>query len=303
MRDGAPDGGSRGLSPAPRRGMLLTLAGTAAVVSGACSVPARANIICIPADDLGYGDLSSYGAPAIQTPNIDRLADEGVLHTDAHSPSSLCTPTRYSFLTGRYCWRIWLTRSALRSDGPLLIEEGRPTVAPLLQSAGYFAVHIAKWHLDFGRVWEVGHRVPSVARWPGEIRAGTRSAETASQADLMATRAAVAGEVMPQGAGPDGFNVLPALAGGMPGESALRPRVMHSGGNGMLALREGPWKLVDGQGGGGYQDGEAADRVPPQLYDLDEDLGETRGLSAHQRETARRLPEALCRIRTEGRSR
>ncbi len=64
----------------------------------------RPNIILILADDLGYGDLSSYGATAIRTPHIDRLAEEGVLFTDAHSPSSVCTLTRYGLLTGRYCW-------------------------------------------------------------------------------------------------------------------------------------------------------------------------------------------------------
>lgn len=93
------------------------------------------NILFILADDLGYGDLSSYGATAIQTPNIDRLAEEGVLFSDAHAPSSVCTPTRYGFLTGRYCWRTWLKRSALSSDAPMLIEEDRPTVASVLQSA------------------------------------------------------------------------------------------------------------------------------------------------------------------------
>ena len=99
MRDGAPDGGSREMSQTPRAGMLLTLAVAAAAVSAACSVPSRPNIVFILADDLGYGDLSSYGATAIQTPNIDRLAEEGVLFTDAHSPSSVCTPARYSFMT------------------------------------------------------------------------------------------------------------------------------------------------------------------------------------------------------------
>ena len=120
---------------------------------------------------------------------------------------------------------------------------------------------------------------------------------------MMATFAAVAGEELPQGAGPDSFNVLPALVGGTLGESAGRPRVMHSGGNGMLAIRKGPWKLIDGQGGGGYQDGEAEVGAPPQLYNLDEDLGETRDVYAQERETALRLQEALRRIRTEGRSR
>ena len=65
----------------------------------------KPNIIFIMADDLGYGDLGCYGASKIQTPNIDKLAETGIRFTDAHSPSSVCTPTRYGVLTGRYCWR------------------------------------------------------------------------------------------------------------------------------------------------------------------------------------------------------
>ena len=66
------------------------------------------NVVFIMADDLGYGDFGCYGATKIQTPNCDRLAKEGMRFTDAHTPSAVCTPTRYSVLTGRYCWRTWL---------------------------------------------------------------------------------------------------------------------------------------------------------------------------------------------------
>ena len=134
-----------------RAALLVALTGFLTVCQHEPGPSSRPNIIFILADDLGYGDLSSYGATAIQTPNIDRLAEEGVLFTDAHSPSSVCTPTRYGLLTGRYCWRTWLTRSALSSDAPLLIEEDRPTVASVLRSAGYYTAHIGKWHLGFGR--------------------------------------------------------------------------------------------------------------------------------------------------------
>jgi arylsulfatase A-like enzyme len=510
-----------------RVGLLVMLTVGLSASSGAQGASSRPNIIFILADDLGYGDLSSYGATAIQTPNIDRLAEEGVLCTDAHSPSSVCTPTRYGLLTGRYCWRTWLTQSALSSDGPLLIEENRPTVASLLRSAGYYTAHIGKWHLGFGReddyaknregqgtpnswrsrkggpdwngelkpgplevgfdyyygipivnsyppyvfvenhrvagldpddpigrmesrylgemqggkaarwndnelaleltagtvsqleklaqqeqpfflyyaphqphrpftpnarfkgasqfgvygdfieeldwsvgevldamdrlglaqntlvifssdnggladpassaaqrgagygdgatapaapdvkhhanglilrggkgdIWEGGHRVPFLARWPGEIKAGTRSEETISLSDMLATFAAVAGvELLPE-AGPDSFNVLPALLGGKLDDSLPRPRVMHSGGNGMLAIREGPWKLIDGQGGGGYRDGEAKSGELPQLYNLAEDLGEKTDLYPQRREIAHRLQQLLHKIKREGRSR
>ncbi len=510
-----------------RAGLLVMLTLGLPASQGAQGALSRPNIIFVLADDLGYGDLSSYGATAIQTPHIDRLAEEGALFTDAHSPSSVCTPTRYGLLTGRYCWRTWLTRSALSSDGPLLIEENRPTVASVLRSAGYYTAHIGKWHLGFGReddyaknregqgapnawrsrkggpdwngelkpgplevgfdyyygipivnsyppyvfvenhrvvgldpddpigpmesrylgemqggtaarwndnelalelaartvsqleklaqheqpfflyyaphqphrpftpnarfqgasqfgvygdfieeldwavgdmldaldrlglaentlvifssdngglvnpassraqrgasygdgeaapaapdvehhangpilrggkgdIWEGGHRVPFLARWPGKIKAGTRSEETINLSDMLATFAAVAGaELLPQ-AGPDSFNVLPALLGGKLGDSLRRPRVMHSGGNGMLAIREGPWKLIDGQGGGGYADGEAKPGKPPQLFNLAEDLGEKTDVYPQHREIAHRLQQLLHTIKREGRSR
>jgi len=81
------------------------------------------NIVFILADDMGYGDISSYGAEKIQTPNIDRLATEGILFTDGHCGASTCTPTRYGLLTGRHNWRSWLKYSALSTSAPMLIEK------------------------------------------------------------------------------------------------------------------------------------------------------------------------------------
>ena len=95
--------------------------------------PKKPNIIFILADDMGYGDLSCYGAEKVQTPNIDRLAREGVLFTDGHCGASTCTPTRYGLLTGRNNWRTWLKYSALSTSAPMLIEEGRMTLASMLK--------------------------------------------------------------------------------------------------------------------------------------------------------------------------
>jgi arylsulfatase A len=111
----------------------------------------KPNIIIILADDLGYADLSSYGAKKIKTPNIDRLAQEGILFTDAHSGASTCTPTRYGLLTGRYGFRSWLKYSALSSTAPLLIEKNRVTLASFLKANGYNTSIIGKWHLGYGR--------------------------------------------------------------------------------------------------------------------------------------------------------
>src|SRR6056297_3668239 len=108
------------------------------------------NIVMILADDLGYGDLSCYGATKVQTPNIDRLAEQGMRFTDAHSPHAVCTPTRYALLTGRYAWRTWVKHRCVWADDPLLIDTDRWTLPKLLKSAGYHTAGIGKWHLGFG---------------------------------------------------------------------------------------------------------------------------------------------------------
>ena len=143
----------------------------------------KPNILLILADDLGYGDLSSYGATRLRTPHIDSLATSGVLFSDAHTEASTCTPTRYGLLTGRYSWRTWLKYSALSTSAPLLVDEGRTTVASLLRSAGYSTSIVGKWHLGFGRengfednrgdtppnYWETREVGPN---WNGELKPG-----------------------------------------------------------------------------------------------------------------------------------
>lgn len=111
---------------------------------------ARPNIVYILADDLGYGDIGANNEGSIiPTPNLDRLAAQGTLFTDAHATSSVCTPSRYSILTGRYCWRTPLKDSVLRAWDPPLIEPDRRTVAGLLRRAGYRTACIGKWHLGW----------------------------------------------------------------------------------------------------------------------------------------------------------
>lgn len=106
------------------------------------------NIVLILADDLGYGDVSHLNTESkIQTPNIDKLAKDGMTFTDAHSPCSVCTPTRYGILTGQYCWRTRLPKGVLRGYGPALIESDRTTVAAMLKRKGYRTGVVGKWHL------------------------------------------------------------------------------------------------------------------------------------------------------------
>ncbi len=106
------------------------------------------NVIYILADDLGYGDLSSYNSESkINTPYLNKLADEGMRFTDMHSTSSVCTPTRYSILTGEYAWRTPLKKGVLWSYGPLMIGENQETLPKLFKRMGYQTAVIGKWHL------------------------------------------------------------------------------------------------------------------------------------------------------------
>ena len=111
----------------------------------------RPNILLILADDMGYGDAACYNPESrIPTPHLDRLAAQGARFTDAHSPSAVCTPTRYGLLTGRYAWRTWLQRGVIGGYTPPLIEPARPTLASVLKTEGYRTGFFGKWHLGLG---------------------------------------------------------------------------------------------------------------------------------------------------------
>ena len=128
------------------------------------------NIVVVLADDMGWGDPQSYQpASKIPTPNIDRLAREGMRFTDAHSPSAVCTPTRYGLLTGRYSWRTSLTSGVLDGFGPPLIDPQQDTVALLLTRSGYRTAAVGKWHLGMHWLDKRGDPMP---RRTGGFRPG-----------------------------------------------------------------------------------------------------------------------------------
>ncbi len=138
---------------------LTTLCVLCVSLSQAADKP---NIVVIVADDLGYGDLSCYGATSIQTPAIDQLAMEGMRFTSGYASASTCTPTRFSLLTGSYAFRHKNTGIA-PPNGPAIIRPGTETLPSILKRAGYATAVIGKWHLGLG---------DPVPDWNGELKPG-----------------------------------------------------------------------------------------------------------------------------------
>ncbi len=479
----------------------------------------RPNVLFVLADDMGVGDLSYLNPDSqIPTPNLDRVGREGTYFTDAHSPSALCTPTRYGILTGRYCWRTRVKRGVLWGYSRHLIEADRMTVPSLLQRHGYNTAHIGKWHLGMdmpttdgqgtrlphteadqraytadvdwtGRIengptsigfdhfygisasldmhpyiyidddrfvgaatstqdllfvtrdyrparyadntgpahpefvaeevlpvitrrsvayveqqsvdtpfflcmsltaphipivpsapfvgrsrlgaygdfcievdesvgqvldaldrrglaentlvifaadngcapyigveemnelghfpshiyrgyksdiWEGGHRVPFLARWPARIAAGSSSDETVCLTDLLATCASILGDELPSEAGEDSYDILPALVGDTYNRP-IREATIHHAGDGSFSIRQGRWKLELTPSSGGYgnlDDEEVRQRnLPPiQLYDLQADIAETRNVYDRYPEVVARLTALLESYQEQGRS-
>jgi arylsulfatase A-like enzyme len=468
----------------------------------------RPNVVIILADDLGIGDVSSYNENAAwKTPNVDRLAANGLSFTDAHTSAAICTPTRYGILTGRYNWRS--TRKSGGGDGysPPLIKNERMTIAELFRDNGYHTALIGKWHLgwdwqykgrseiqyddktrreiDFGKairngpedhgfvhsfgtaaslssppfVWiensratsiptkisvnydekafwrkgpkaddfnhvdaittitdrsveyiekqaggeqpfflyvaltaphapiipttefigksnssaygdfvllvdhvvgqivdairgddrlentllfftsdngqspradfdddelplaghngsyiyrgkkfdifEGGHRVPFIATWPGRIKKGSRSDETISTVDFMATCAEILDVSLGDNTAEDSYSILPLLEGKRVSKPIREATVMHSS-NGRFAIRKGEWKLVlwPGSGGWAYPSTEEDMKGLPrfQLYNLNKDPSETTNLVSKYPKKVSELKTLLSKYVTEGRS-
>lgn len=142
------------------RGQLRRLGGALGALTLAPLWAAPPNVILILCDDLGYGDVACLNPDfgRIPTPAFDQLAREGMVFTNAHSNSSVCTPTRYGLMTGRYSWRSRLQAGVVTGYNPALIPTRRPTVATFFQSQGYHTALIGKWHLDFKYLDPVTHQ-------------------------------------------------------------------------------------------------------------------------------------------------
>ena len=233
----------------------------------------KQNIVLINVDDLGYGDLSCYGATRVSTPNIDKLATQGCSFIDSHSCSAVCSPSRYGLMTGRYPSRSDLYYPVF-ARVPSIVDTSCMTIARVMKQAGYATAAIGKWHLGFGTeqpvdwkmghhmnsdkllgfkfdAWEGGNLVPFIARWPGKIKPGTTSNELLSNVDLLATFAAITGYMLKDGEGPDSYNGLPSLLGTV--EKPVRDFLVISPAQKKnLAIRKGKWMHISSQGGGGF---------------------------------------------------
>jgi len=449
-----------------------------ATVSVAAEKP---NIVYIICDDLGYGDVHCLapGTSKIPTPHADKLAADGMIFTDAHSGSSVCSPTRYGIMTGRYSWRTRLQRGVVTGFAPSLIDRDRPTVAGFLQQQGYHTAAIGKWHLDFeyvnadtgkryvqkqhktppvgakipdgpihrgfdyyhgfhharnmeaviendqviahddeinmlprltgksvayiesragkeqpfflylplgsphtpivpskawqgksglgaygdfvmqtdhvvgeisaalqkhglaestlvvftsdngcskaagigdlakhghlvsahlrgskADIWDGGHRIPFIVRWPGRVAAGTQNNQLICLTDLFATVAQVVEAAVPAGSCEDSVSFLPALSGGK--IESTRPGVVHHSVSGHFAYRQDQWKFILAAGSGGWtspKENEVPAGSPTaQLYDLAADPSEQTNLYSEKPEIAKRLLVQLKQDIARGRS-
>jgi arylsulfatase A-like enzyme len=448
-------------------------------IGSGCAAVSRPNIVVILCDDLGYGDVQCLNPEhgKIKTPCIDKLAGQGMVFTDAHSGSSVCTPTRYGLLTGRYSWRTRLQNGVAGGFRPCLIAPDRLTVAGLLKKQGYATGIIGKWHLDFqykdpttgeilpkmsrapigatipdgpvhrgfdyfhgihharhmdtiiendkvvekldvihnlprlteksvayieerakspdqpfflyvplgaphtpivptaewqgksglgpygdfvmqtdatvgaitdalekngfadntlvvftsdngcskaadipalrkkghyvsahyrgskADVWDVGHRVPFLVRWPGRVEPGSSCDQLITLMDFFATVSEITGEKAPTMA-EDSVSFLPALSG-QPIVST-RKGVIHHSVSGHFAYRQGKWKLLLAKGSGGWSSPTerevGRDAPEAQLYDMDKDPGEQNNLYLSHPEVARRLLADLAADVQNGRS-
>lgn len=227
---------------------------TPAVFTASDAPQQKPNIIVILADDHGWGSLGCYGGPAeLKTPHLDRLAREGRRFTNAYAPSSVCSPTRYGLMTGRYDWR---TRGdggkVIVASAPSQIESTRLTLASLCKAQGYRTAVFGKWHLGIGD--------PPETDWNKPLAPGPRSI---------------------------GFDYFYGIAA-TPGPPIREHVIMHAA-NGTYAIRMGDWKLVE--------------RKPPrqnELYNLKEDVAESKDVVASNADLAAQMQKLLSEARDRG---
>ena len=220
-------------------GLLLLGAPSWAAAAGADRPP---NIVHVVGDDIGYDDIGAFGGRDIPTPNLDRLARQGMRLTRFYAPSPLCTPTRAAILTGSYAPRVGLP-DVLFPFSKTGIADTEITIAELLNRYG--DTNESRTHAlrgGKGSLWEGGVRVGAVARWKGRIPTGSSSDEVVAGFDLFATFARVAGAEPPADRVIDGRDIRPILFA-EPGAKSPHEALYYYRGERLGAVRSGRWKL------------------------------------------------------------
>ena len=146
-------------------------------------------------------------------------------------------------------------------------------------------------------VWEGGHRVPLIIRWPGRVAEGSENHQLVHQADFMATCAEIVGADLPEDAGEDSFSLVSLLKGA---DGAIRRHAVSQSSQGLIGIRQGDWKLIFGQGSGGW--GKGSDSFPAQLYNLRDDISESNNLYEKYPDKVAELTRLMEKIVSEGRS-
>jgi arylsulfatase A-like enzyme len=328
--------------PLPTRNILpqlpllvcLLTACLAATLAGQAKPP---NILFILADDLGYGDLSCYNPESkIPTPHIDRLAAGGIRFTDAHSPSTVCTPTRYSILTGRMAFRTGNRSVFTGAGGPNMIEQGRLTLPEMLRNQGYATALVGKWHVGLtfsdskGKPIHQGSpdalkRVDFTRPIPDSPihRGFDRFFGTACCPTTDWLYAFIDGDRVPI---PPTRLIDKSRLPKNPYTGDCRPGMiapdfdmeeidmtLHQTWTLDLAIRQSDWKFLDHRGSGGNRYETSAElkpfilpdsdaEAPGQLYNLADDPGERRNLYHQHPEIVSQLKARLEKSKASGRS-
>ena len=295
-------------NPFPFAALLLASAAQAAA-------PAKPNIVVILADDYGWGSVGCYGAKGVKTPHLDRLAQEGRRFTHAYAPGSVCSPTRYGLMTGRYYWRTPVKDGrVLPANSPLHIETNRLTLASLCRSQGYRTAGFGKWHLGLTTERVTDWSKPLV---PGPLQVGfdyfygTVSEQVICHTDLLATFARVLQAPLPKGNAEDSFDVLRAFTEARPG-APVRDHVILQAADATYAIRAGDWKLVERASAPPFesvrnkrkteQAAKKKKNAPKQdeLFLLKADPAETNDVIAANAERAAKMKQLLAESRDRG---
>ena len=280
------------------------------------------NIVIIYADDLGYGDISCYGATKLITPNIDILANQGLKFTNAHCTSATSTPSRYSLLTGEYAWRRKGTNVA-RGDAILEFDWSVGEIVKTIDNLKLTEKTIIIVTSDNGPVVDDGYkdqavekldgytpagplrggkysafdggtRVAFIVRCSGKIKPGTSDA-LVSQVDFLSSFASMTGQKLSYDAAPDSFDQLNVLLG----KSKIgREWIVEHAVNGRLSIIKGEWKFIEpGQGEKLMvnTNTETGNDPLPQLYNIKTDLGEKINVAPQNQVIVKELTDLLIK--------